>query len=57
MLNGSIPEKVIAEKSGHESIKALRCYEKSSLKQEQVAGQLISGTDVPKEERTMTKKE
>ena len=28
MFNGSIPEKVIAEKSGHKSIKALRCYEK-----------------------------
>ena len=37
MFNGSIPEKVIAEKSGHKSIKALRCYEKTSLQQEQVA--------------------
>ena len=26
-FNGNIPEKVIAEKSGHKSMKALRCYE------------------------------
>ena len=56
MVNGSIPERVIAENSGHKSIKSLRCYEKTSFKQEQVAGQLIIGTDVPKEEPTMTKK-
>ena len=34
MFNGNIPEKVIAEKSGHKSTKALRCYEKTSFKQE-----------------------
>ena len=56
MFNGNIPEKIIAEKSGHKSTKALRCYEKTSLKQEQVAGQLISGADIPKEEPTTTKK-
>ena len=50
MFNGSIPEKVIAEKSGHKSIKALRCYEKTSLQQEQVSGHMISGIDIPKEE-------
>ena len=53
MFNGSIPEKVIAEKSGHKSIKALRCYEKTSLQQEQVAGHMISGIDVPKEEANL----
>ena len=49
MFNGSIPEKVIVEKCGHKSIKALRYYEKTSLQQEQVAGHLISGIDVSKE--------
>jgi len=31
MYNGNIPEKVIAEKSGHKSIEGLRCYEKHQL--------------------------
>ena len=65
MFNGNIPEKVIAEKSGHKSTKALRCYEKTSLQQEQVTGNIISGLhgiDVPKQEpnletATMIKKD
>ena len=38
MLNA---EKVIAERSGHRSIKALRSYEKTSVSQEQVAAKSI----------------
>lgn len=34
MLNSGIPEKVIAEQSGHRSLKALRCYEHTSLEQQ-----------------------
>ena len=37
MFTGNIPEKVIADKSGHKSIKGLRFYEKTSVLQEQVA--------------------
>jgi len=50
MFNGNIPEKVIAEKSGHKIPKALRCCEKTSLQQEQLAGHLISSIDVLKQE-------
>ena len=35
MFNSGLPEKVIAETSGHRSIKALRCYERTSSVQQQ----------------------
>ena len=35
MFEGKIPEKVIADKSGHKSIQGLRCYERISVKQDQ----------------------
>ena len=52
MFIGNIPEKVIADKSGHKSIKGLRFYEKTSALQEQVAGEVVSGanTTVVKDE-------
>ena len=53
MFNGSIPVKVITKKCPHKSIKAYRCYEKTSLHPENVAGHLISDVDVypvPKKE-------
>ena len=43
MYEGGIPENLISEKSGHKSIKALRCYESTSAQQEKVAGLMISG--------------
>ena len=54
MFNGNIPEKVIADKSGHRSIKGLRAYEKTSVQLEQAAGELINGTgkSIPKQEET-----
>ena len=42
MFNAGITEKVIAERSGHRSLKALRTYEKTSVEQEQLAGQSIA---------------
>lgn len=48
MYNENIPEKMIAEKSGHKSIKGLRCYERTSVEQQQAAGRAISG--ISKEE-------
>ena len=45
MYNTGVPEKLIAEKSGHKSLKALRVYERTSEFQEKSAGQCIqSGT-------------
>ena len=35
MFNNGIPEKVIAETSGHKSAKALQCYEHTSSAQQQ----------------------
>ena len=42
MFNASIIEKVIAEWSGHQSLKAFKSYEKTSVEQEQLAGQNIA---------------
>lgn len=42
MFNAGITEKVIAEQSGHRSLKALRLYEKTSVEQEQLAGESIA---------------
>ena len=35
MHNGNIPEKVIAEKSNHKSIKGFKCYERTSVDKQQ----------------------
>ena len=45
IFTGNIPEKVIADKSSHRSIKGLRFYEKTSALQEIVAGEVVSGRD------------
>ena len=42
MFNAGIPEKVIAENSGHRSTKALRCYERTSDEQQQAAARVIN---------------
>ena len=41
MYNTGVPENLIAEKSGHRSLKALRAYETTSKYQEKLAGQSI----------------
>ena len=41
MYNTGVPEKFIAEKSGHKSLKALRVYERTSKVQEKSAGECI----------------
>ena len=43
MFNVSVPEKVIADKSGHRSIAALRSYEGTSIILERPAGYAIAG--------------
>ena len=48
MHNGNILEKVIAEKSGHKSIKGL---ERTSVEQQQTAGHMISGFGEPKKQQ------
>ena len=46
MFNSGVSEKVIADTSGHKSIKALRCYErKSEQQQQQVTAVINNGTD------------
>ena len=42
MFNSGIPERVIAENSGHRSTKALRCYERTSQEQQQAATRVIN---------------
>ena len=41
MFKAYIPEKIIAEKSGHKSLKALQMYEHTSSLQEQATGVAI----------------
>ena len=41
MYNTGVPENLIAEKSGHRSLKALRAYKRTSEDQEKLAGQSI----------------
>ena len=55
MFNNGIPEKVIAETSGHKSAKALRCYEHTSSAQQQAVTASVNvdanpsmSSDVPK---------
>ena len=42
MFNSGIPEKVIAENSGHRSTKALRCYERIPQEQQKTATRVIN---------------
>ena len=44
MFNNGIPEKVIAETSGHRSIRALRCYEHTSEQQKQAVTAVINSS-------------
>ena len=43
MFNVGVPEKIIADKSGHRSIEALRSYEHTSVELEHAAGDAIAG--------------
>ena len=45
MFNSGIPEKVIAEASGHRSTKALRCYERTSQQQKQAVTKVINSSE------------
>ena len=48
MFNGRVPEKVIAENSGHtcRSTKVLQCYEKTSEKLQQAITKVINNSGV-----------
>ena len=58
MFNQGVPEKLIAEKSGHRSLEALRCYEHTSVAQERAAGEKIANPQkvfsVPSEKQYQT---
>ena len=41
MFNKGVPEKVIAERSGHRSLQAMRNYEHPSVELERAAGEVI----------------
>ena len=41
MFTSQVPEKIIAERSGHRSLTALRSYEHTSLEQDRAAGRAI----------------
>jgi len=45
MFTSKVPEKIIAEKSGHRSLAALRSYEHTSCELEQAAGRAIVSDD------------
>ncbi len=42
MLNKGVPEKIISQKSGHRSTKALRAYEHVSAELQKAAGRVIA---------------
>ena len=42
MFNSGVPEKLIAENSGHKSTKALRCYERTSSEQQKGVSKVIA---------------
>ena len=44
----NVPEKLIAERTGHRSTKALRMYERTSVEQQQLVSSIIAFS-VPKE--------
>lgn len=47
VFNCGVPEKVIAENSGHRSTKALRCYERTSEEVQQVVTKVINNPTNP----------
>jgi hypothetical protein len=47
MFNSGVPEKVIAENSGHRSTKALRCYERTSEDLQQAVTKVINNPTNP----------
>ena len=53
MFNKGIPEKVIAETSGHKTMKALRCYEHTSQQQQQAVTAVINGSNIHSSNCTM----
>ena len=54
MYGGGIPEKVIIEKSGHKSIKALRTYEHTTAEQDREACSVIVDASNPKKKNCKT---
>ena len=42
MFNSGVPEKLITENSGHKSMKALRCYERTSSEQQKGISKVIT---------------
>jgi hypothetical protein len=51
MYQNGFPEKLISEKSGHRSLKGLRAYEKTSLKQEKAVDCTFSSDETFVEEQ------
>ena len=49
MFNAGIPEKIIAENSGHRSVKALRCYERTSDEQQKEVSKVVTKHKVDSE--------
>ena len=45
LFSGNCPEKVIQERTGHRSLKALRMYERTTEKQHQVVSKMLSSTE------------
>lgn len=48
MFNNGLPEKLIAEMSGHKSVKALRCYERTSSAQQQAVTASVNAVNQDK---------
>ena len=44
MFAGSVPEKLVAEKTGHRSLKALRSYERTDTRMQMAIDAVISNT-------------
>ena len=55
MYNKGVPEKLISEKSGHRSVKALRVYERTSEMQHKLAGKCVQSAHHPFETSTTVK--
>ena len=54
MFTSGVPEKIIADTSGHKSIKALRCYERISKEQQQQVTVVINnGTEPESDDKTL----
>ena len=49
MFCGKVPEKLIAETTGHQSVKALRCYERTQPAMHQAVGNIIMDPQGAKE--------